>query len=413
MAAQTKSALADVLKEVFTDAALNKQFYDVPDWLNDVQKTNKHTIGNKAVVPIHKGRAGGFGVQTGDSTAAINAANAQKVDRAEYTVPYFTHNVQVSIGAYNEAAGGDYAAVSAIVLEVEGGLSDIRHQVEAQFLGDGSGLIAKCTTTSNSTTVLLDPAGYGYDAIVRGWLVAGQTIDIGTTSSEAAVVGDATIVSVVKSSSAPAIVIDSAVTTSSSHYVSIANSRTGSTSLNANGLRTIAGTADSAIGTLDPDNSGEEFWAPASIGTETTLSLSGLMNLQRATHQNTGKKSTFILTSLKQKQALYEQLQSQVRFNADAVSAGDVDRTSWNGNQIEAIPAVPDRELYVLNLEDLIQIQGAKISGPTFMSSLTGAGNKGMVWKQQYLQMVDTIVYPVNLGCKRRNGFAANISLTD
>ncbi len=409
--AQTVANLSEVMKEVFTEDRLVKQFYDEQDWLSRVQKTSRWTEGRKAYVPIHKGRSGGFSVKS-SAGGSLNAADEQKVDHAEYTIPYNYQQISTEIAAYNEAAGGETAAVEALVLEVQGGIQDLRNQVERQFLGNGDALIAQCTTTSGSTTVNLLSTGYGNDAIERGWLYPGLPIDIGTTANEVAVADGVEILSVTESESAPSFTVSAAITTSSSHYVSIKDARSGTTSYEANGLRTLYGSTSSSVGGLDPDTVGEEFWKPASVNsTDTVLSLNAINNATRATHQKAGKKSNFHLTSLKQIQALYELLQNQVRFSADSVSAGGVETTKYNGNEIMAIPAVPGREWYVLNLDDLAIITGKKITGPKWFSQIQGA-NAGSIWNTGNTNLVDALVYPVNLGIRRRNSGASLTNLT-
>ena len=411
MAPQTSTTLADVTREVFTASRLEKQFYDKEDWLSRIERTDRWTVGKKAVVPIHKGRGGGETTWATGTETALNAASYQKVDRAEYTVPYHGRQISIDVSAYNEANGGDTAAIEAVVLEVQGVVDDLKHGIEREFVSNGDALIAKCTTSSGTAVISLATDGYGYDALLRGWLYPGQTVDIGTTGDEVAIADASLITDVAISSSAPSITISSAVTTSTSHYVSIANARAATTSYEANGLRTIAGSASTAIGGLDPDTAGESFWKPASIGTETTLSLNGILNLQRAT-QMQSKGANFLLTSLKQRQALYELLQNQVRFGTDKVSAGGVESVTWNGLEIMAAVAIPDREMYLLNLADLAIVTGAKITAPKFASDIQGT-SRGLQWRQGYSSFVDGVFYPCQLAAKRRNGFAANISLTD
>lgn len=413
--AQTVSNLADVMKEVFTSDRLEKQFYDEQPFLSRIQKTNKFTHGKKAVVPVHKGRSGGISVFS-SAGGTLNAADNQKVDRAEFTVPYNYGQIKTEIAALNEAAGGQFSVGTALNLEIDGMLSDIRLSAQRQFLGNGDALIAQCTTSSSGQAVLsLLSTGYGYDAIVRGWLYAGMTIDVGTTSSETAVGADLVIQSVTESSSAPALTLTAnlANAASSSHYVSIANARSGATSNESAGLRTIFGSSTSAVGGLDPDTAGEEFWQPAYVDSSTTaVSTSLLLTMQRKVHQKTGSKPGFFLTSLLQQASLYDQVQNQVRFSGEgSLNTGNPSSFGWNGMEVMAIPDVPDRELYLLTLEDLALVTGAKYSQPTWVSTISG-NTTGLVWNTGTTNFVDAVCYPVGLAISRRNGGAAAIGLT-
>jgi len=413
MAASTRTTLADITKEVWTASRLEKQFYPKNDFFSKIERTDRWTHGNKAVVPIHKGRGGGDTSFPSGTVTALNPASYQKVDRAEYQVKGHARQIEVDQSVYNEAAGGDASAVEGLVLEIEGAVDDFKHALERQLLSNGDALIAQCTTSSGTAVINLVSTGYGYDAIVRNWLHPGQTVDIGTTADEEAIVADSLISAVSDSVTTPTITIASAVTTSSSHYVSIAGARDGTTSYETNGLRTIFGSATSSIGGLDPDTAGEEFWKPAKVGTETTLSIDGILDLQVQTQMRSGAPANTLVMSLKQRKNLYELLQSQVRFSSDSVTAGGMEQATWNGMDIFAVPAIPDRELYLLNLKDLAIVTGKKISGPTWASDIGNSGSTGLLWRQGYTSFVDGLFYPCNLGVTRRNSGASNISLTD
>lgn len=410
---QTVSNLADVMKECFPSDRLEKQFYDEQRFLNRIKKTSKFTHGKKAVVPLHKGRSGGSSVRS-SAGGTLNGADKQKVDRAEWTVPYNYQEVEIEVAAINEAAGGGFSVGTAVNLEVDGALSDIRNQALRQFLGDGSGFIAACDTGGAATTVELLATGYGYDAIVRGQLYPGLPVDIGSTANPTSIVAKSVITAVKEDATDPDITIGSSVsTTSGTDFVSLAGSRSGSTSFESDGLRNMFASNTSASGGLDPDNAGEEFWKPAHVdSTTTSLSLNLLLTLQRKVNQKVGKPNGYVLMGLYQQANLYELLQNQARFTTDQLAAGNVEGVKWNQMELDALPEVPDREVYFLTLDDLAIVQGAKITQPSWMSSFQGA-NTAMLWKQGSTSFVDALVYPIGLAMKRRNGGASAIALTD
>lgn len=410
--AQTVANLTDVLKEAWTSERLEKQFYDENPFLDRIEKQQASMIGEKAIVPIHKGRSGGY-TSTNAAGGSLNAADEQKVDSAEYTLIYHWFQVELETGALNQSVGGNTSAVVAKDLEIQGAIADMRKQCMRQVVSNGDGFIAACDSGGASTTVELLATGYGYDAIVRGWLHPGLKVDIGTTADSDAIVAGSEIVSVSESASDPDIVISDSVTTTTSHFVSIANPNSGTaTNPELNGLRQIAGSTTAAVGGLDPDTAGEEFWKPASVDTSTTtFSLDLALDLQRATHQKTGRAASYILTSLKQQANFYSLLQNQVRFTGETkLGAGKVGGLTWNGMEINAVPDVPDREWYVLNLDDFRIVTGS-ITKPTWASDLEGSGGR-LRWGQGTTSFKDGVVYPWQLAITRRNGLAAAIGLT-
>lgn len=401
------------MQEVFTASRLEKQFYNEFRLFDRLQRTSSWTHGKKAVVPIHAGRSGGV-TTLSSAGGTLNAADKQKVDRAEYLVPYHYHQIELQLAAINEATGGGFSIGSSVNLEVEGGLSDLRNNITRQFLGDNTGLIARMDAVTNNTTLELTASGYGYDAIVRGWLYPGLLVDVGTTADPDAEVDGLAIVSVKEDSSDPDIILAAADTVADGSFISVAQATQngGNTSNESDGLRNMFGSTTSASGTLDPDTAGQEFWKPAHVDTTTTvLSLNLLLTLQRKVNQKVGSRSGTLVMGLYQKQNFYELLQNQVRFTSDKVAAGNDQTETWNGGPIIDLPEVPDREVYYLTLEDLALVTGAKIKKPTWVSSLQGA-NQAMLWAQGSTRFVDALTYPVGLAMSRRNSGAAAIGLT-
>jgi hypothetical protein len=411
--AQDVSSLQDIMQEVFTASRLEKQFYDEFRLFDKLHRTSKWTHGKKAVVPMHTGRSGGV-TTLSSAGGTLNTADKQKVDRAEYLVPYHFHQIELQLAAINEATGGGFSIGSSVNLEVEGGLSDLRNNITRQFLGDNTGLIARMDATTNNTTLEMTASGYGYDAIVRGWLYPGLKVDIGTAADPDSEVDGLAITAVNESSTDPDIILAAADTVADGSFVSVAQATQngGNTSNESDGLRNIAASTTGASGTLDPQNAGQEFWAPAHVDTTTTvLSLNLLLTLQRKVNQKTGKRGGTFVMGLYQKQNFYELLQNQVRFGSDQVSAGNDQNESWNGQPLLDLPEIPDREVYYLTLSDLALVTGAKVKKPTWMSAVQGS-NQAMLWSQGTTAFVDALTYPVGLACRRRNSHAAAIGLT-
>lgn len=412
--AQTVANLTDVLKEAWTSDRLEKQFYDENPFLERIEKYQATMIGEHALVPIHKGRSGGY-TSTGSAGGTLNPADEQKVDQALYTLVYHWFQVDLETGALNQASTGAQSVAVAKDLELQGAIADLRKQCMRQAVGNSDGFIAQTDTTSASTTLELLATGYGYDAIVRGWLYAGLPIDIGTTADSDVVTTGNIITDVKEDAADPQLTLTSAVTANNStHFVSIANPNSATaTNPELEGLRSIAGSTTSAVGGLDPQTVGEAFWSPAKVDTATTTFSLGLaLDLSRAVHQKTGRPGgqTYVLTSLKQQQNFYELLQNQVRFDNTPKGAGEVSAPRWNGMEIHALPDVPEREWYCLTIEDFRIVTG-QIKKPTWASDLEGSGGR-LRWNQGSTNFVDGVTYPFQVAVTRRNSQAAAIGLT-
>lgn len=411
MATESVSNLLNLYKEVWTDDRLNKQFYSEARFLDRIQKTNKYTIGRQAEVPVE------LSLPAGTSTflaagGTLNPADTLHVNRADYTLSYLYQQVSLQVAALNQGDSvGNRSTVDTLDQTVVSNINGLRKEANRQVVGNQDALIAKTTGTATSATIALDPTGYGYDAIVRGWLRPGHTVDIGTTAAQTSVVAGAVIQSVSESSVSPSITINSSVTLAGTTYVSIANARAGATSNETNGLRNIIGSTSTVVGGINPST--VPAWQPAYVDTTTTLvSLDLLTTLQQKQYQKVGAvKNNYVTTSPYQMGQLYQLFQNQVRFTRDDVSAGNVDGFTWNGMNVAVDPDIPNRELYMLNLDDFLVVTGGKFSSPTWFSDIEGSGGRTR-WVQGTTTLGDAIVYPLQLGVKRRNSHAAAINLT-
>jgi len=408
MASQTVANLTNILKQVYTADQLEKQFYsETPVW-DRLQRTDQYTIGREAVIPLQSSLQGS---ETTLSAAggALNAADPNNVQVAKYTLAYLARQISIEIGAVNQSMGGpDKSVVQAKALEIDSAILALQKSASRQFLSDGSAFIAKCGTTTASTTVVLNTSGTDLSdasgALVRGWLRKGMTVSISTSANPDVDVSNGTgvvIQSVTKSATNPTITINgSGVTTTSSNFVKVTNARTGTTAINeSTGFLAGFGSSSAVVGGLDPAT--ETYWQPATVDSSTTSMTVDLpLSLQQAVYQETGHFPTQVLTSIKQLTNLYKLLQNQQRFAGDQTASGNVLGFQWSGMNIEALPEVHDRVFYMYNPDDLAIVTGG-ISKPTWASDLQGTNN-GMVWNIGNTNFVDGLFYPCGLAFKQR-----------
>ncbi len=414
--AQTPTTLADVLKEAWTDEELQIQYEKGNKPLARIEKVKGTMIGKQAQVPIHKARNLAGYTSLGSGGGNLNAAGQQGVDQSTYTLVQHWLQIELEAAALAQASGSSaQAVVGAKVLEVEGGIENVRHQMTRQLMTNGDGIVALCGTTSSSTTVVLgaSPSGtrYGYDALRRGWLGVGSFIDIGTTSDTDSQVTGATVSAISAVAATPTITIGSAIsTTADTHAVYIGNPNSATAAnVEMNGLRNIINTSG-ALGGLNPATAGEEFWAAAARDTSTTVfSLDLALNLQQEVMQNTGAPISNVWCGLKQQRNFYTLLQNQVRFSSDTeASAGAVATTKWNGMTVDAFNDMLDSDWACMDLDALCRVTGAW-DGPKWASDIVGSD---LTWAQGSTSFKDGVVYMLQIGCKRRNGLAMASALT-
>lgn len=417
MAITTASGYSNAAKEVFDADTLKKMFYDENPFLDSLEKKKRVIIGKRAQVAVHTGRAGGTSVFDA-AGGTLNTADSEDIAQAQYTLSYNWFPVEIETGALNEITGGNQSVGEALEHMLSSGINNLRNQVTRQVL-TGHGRIAQCSTSTTSTTINLIPpttvsAGEvsGTDALQLGWIQPGDVIDVGTTSDYDTIADGVTVTAVTESLTAPSITTGTSVSTATTNFVSLHDIKgaAGSGTLRESaGLVTIAGTSANTVGGIDGNTS--SYWNPAEVdSTSTLIDLDLLLRLNRRVARRTGKGGAYLLTSLKQLDAIYALLQSQVRFMGDReIGAGGSESVKWRGSTINALPQVPENVLFFLTMEDLELVFG-QYDKPTWASEIEGS-NKGGVWRVGGTSFADAVVYPLGLAARRRNSHAAATNL--
>jgi hypothetical protein len=399
------SVYEDVLKEVWTQDRLEKQFYDQNLLLDTIEKTSKYKVGKVAKVPVHLDRSGGYTIVPEAGSSSLNPADNQKVGVAEFKHTRHWFQVQIDTNAITSSEG-PLAVASAMDSEVTGAIENTRHQVAAQAFGDGTGFLAKCGTSTTTTTITL--ASGDTWALDRGYLYPGLTVDIGTTSNPVSQTGAGTPrqITAIDTANNTITISGANITTSSSHFVSIAGSRSGSTFYGMNGLNNIIGTG--AFGGLT-----DERWKSFAIDSPASaedLSLEKLLDIQRKIFQQRGGRPDWNLTSPLQQQLFYLLLQSQARFSGDTgIGAGNDTGATWSGMRIDAQPDCPDDEWFMLTKKHLFMVRTDK---PYWVTQKYGGSI--LEWKQGTTNLVGALEYYAQLATNRRSahGKLTNLSLT-
>lgn len=398
--AATLTAWNDALKRVYTSDSLVEQLYQENPFLDKINKQTRYQPGETARVVIHTQRGGGFTVLP-DGGGTLNTAGNQGIAKAEYDMTHQHMPIAIQGDVIDSASTNAQTVADVEEAHVSGALNDLRKQLTRQLFGNGDALIVVCRT-SDSNNVDLN-ATTGAQVLKRGWLHVGAQVDVGSTGTETSVLDGETITAIDRTNVAFDNSGSNVTTDSTSTYVSMKNSRSGTTSYEANGLRNIV-SASSTLGGLTV--AAEDQWAAANVDTTSQALTISLILQQIQEVAQRGGKADFILTGLKQQRKLYEQLQQQVRFDGDkGLMAGAT--PSWNGVEIHAHPDCWDEDLYVGVFKHLFPVATAK---PAWQNSVTG-GNI-LTWAQGTDSYVAKLSYRFNLACDRRNVFARLGGLT-
>ncbi len=403
--AATLTSLDAALKETWTSDRLEEQLYQDNPFLEEIEKTDKYTVGAQAVTPLHTGRNGGYTALPA-AGGTLNTAGEQKLAQAIWN--YTHHHVQVKIqgSAIDGTKDNSVSVAQAVDVETTGALNDLRRQLTRQSVTNGDSIIAGVRTKAANAVIDLNVVD-GTNALERGWLYPGLFVDIGTTAAETSLINGEAILAVSASPATATITVTTAVaTTAGTHFVSVKDARSGTTSYEMNGLKNIAGSETAILGGINPAT--EAQWKPSVDSTTTSLTLPALYNRSRAVQQGTGMTPDYVLTGLLQAQRMYELVQMQVRFSGDSnLGAGNVGNFKFAGMSINAHPDVKNEELYMLTKKALFIVTSGK---PFWQNSVTGG--KTLDWIQGEDAYGGKVTYRLNLATNRRNAHAAFTALT-
>src|SRR5262245_32512904 len=400
--AQTAVSMAAVLKEAWSADRLQAQFEDKNLPLGKLEAVRGVVMGRQVQTPILSGRSGAF-TSVGAAGGVLNPAQAQPVAQALWTMPYNWFQVELDTSALIQSGSNLQSIVGGKDLEIKGAVENTRHQISRMIVTNGDGIVAALATNASGTVLNLTAAAaegatYGYSAIVRGWVQAGFPVDIGTTADTDALATGVPILATSRVPSTPSITVGSAIaTTAGTHFLYIPNPNSATApNPEVNGMRQIVGSG--ALGGLNPATAGYDWWQGALVDTTTTtFSLDLVLNLQRYVMQNSGDTQSDVWTGFKQQMNFYSLLFNKVQFAGEQnLSAGAVQRPTWNGIRIDAMADVLDTDWFHLTLSDIFRVIG-NVSSPQWASDIEGAGGS-LRWKQGTTSFVDGLVYPVNVG---------------
>lgn len=391
--AATRSSLEVALDRVWTQRRFEEQLFEENRFLDKLKKTDRYTVGEVARVPLHVSRNGGF-TSLPDGGGNLNAAGNQGYQKAEFGFTHHHQQVAIQGDVIDSTKGNGNAIVEAADEEIMRALNDMNRQVTRMSYLDGSALIAQCRT-SDSNNVDLNTTS-GRVAIERGWFFVGQPIDVGTKTEEAVIASETKITDVDDELYALKVAAGNITGEGTTHYVSQANARSGETSFEMNGLRSVY-SETATLGGLAP--SVEKQWKATVDSTTKSLTIPALLNGQRKVRQKRGKSPNFLLSGLLQQQRLYELLEQQVHFGSDkGIEAGNDESVKWSGMEIFADPDCPDSDLYMGHFDHLFIVA---LDQPYWQNRITG-GEK-LAWIQGTDSYGGKLTYRCNLGCNRRN----------
>jgi hypothetical protein len=250
MAGQTLVAAAAALKEFYLGGARSQLNQDIP-FLNQIERNTEDIEGLEAYLLPQVSRNSGVGARAEGGT--LPPAGAQGYAAEKIPLKYNYGRIQLSGPVIKAMKSNRGAFIRATKSEMTGVTNDLKREVSRQIWMNGDGKIATCGTTSATTVVQLAAAT---TAVQMRFFSVGDRVDIGTVALPQTIIAGATISAV--DATNLTITIDTAVTTSASHFVFRAGNNVASATNEVTGMQKIV-KASGTLHNVDPATYG--VWA--------------------------------------------------------------------------------------------------------------------------------------------------------
>lgn len=338
------SALKD-----YWENAIAYQLNDKTLLLNRIDSTNENLYGKSALVAVHKGRNAGLSARGEYQT--LNAAGAQQLGQATFDLKYLYGAGQVSGPGIERTSGGlEGSVVSMLDLEMNRLMDDVRVDCSRQLYGTGDGKITQCGVTTASATVVLSGTAFN-EALQKGQLAVDMLVDIGTLANPVLRVAGAKITAVTPAT--PSITIDSAITTAITDFVfRTGNVAASSVSYEMSGLQQVVATAATTFGGITATGA-NTFWDNQRLNVNGNITLDAMNKQFNAVNGLAGGQLSAIITSFGIQRAIYNLLQSQIRYMDPMNLKSGFQTLEWNGIPIIADKDAPYGNIYFLDERSL------------------------------------------------------------
>jgi hypothetical protein len=346
MPALDTSVVEAMAKEGFTPDQMEKQFFEGHELLSRLEKRKPIEVSERgAVTTVQTGSGGGVTMVPPTGSRSLNQAGGPKVGKATWKLGRIRNAVEFDTAILTQVSGEPKSVASAVDLAVSDNLSQMQQQLTRQIGMDGSGIVCQLKANTTTNTLKLETSGaygLGREVMRNGWLPLDQQIEIGTTTEPSVISASATITSFSGNEEEPTITVNgSALSTTTSHYVSLRGSRSGSSSYEIPGFRNFSDQS-SVLGEINPsttpgwkggfkDTSG----GPITIGRVKT-------GLRKARVHGNGVIPDYAWTSPEQLQYLEEETFQMIRFASPGdQNIGDGTIANLGPLKIEALMECP------------------------------------------------------------------------
>lgn len=310
----TLTSLDAILKNQYL-GPVREQINSKIELLKRIETDRESVVGKNFTIPLHYGRNEGIGARADGGT--LPTAGNQSYKETIVPMRYLYGRIKLTGPSIKAAKSNEGAFIRAVESEMKGLARDLKSDMNRQLFGDGSGVLATCGTTSNSTTVTV-----GSTAKLR----VGMIVDIivtadGTTSTGAT---GRTITSITNATTF--VISGAAITTDNTFSVY----RSGSRNLEVMGIAGIC-SATTTLQGLDVSN---YPWWKANVLTAASnraISETLLQTALDTTYQQSDGEATVLFTTVGVRRAYQALLSADRTYQNTMEFKGGFKALDYNG----------------------------------------------------------------------------------
>lgn len=391
----TLTTLDAILKTQYPGSLIEEQLNSKVVILSRLEKDYDSVVGKNFTIPLHYGRNEGTGARADGGT--LPAAGQQSYKETIVPMRYLYHRIKLTGPTIKAARTNEGAFVRAVESEMKGAERDLRSSINRQLFGDGSGLLATCGTTSNSTTVVVASTAK---------LRVGMPIDVVVIASGAASTGAAgrTVASITDATHF--VISGAAITTDNTFGVYLAGSR----NLEMMGLEGIVSASDPGSGALQNLAVATYPWWKANMltnaGTARSISETLLQTALDVVEQNSDGQVSAIYTTYGVRRAYQALLSAMKQFVNPMELKGGYKALDYNG-----LPIIADKDATAgkLKFVDESKLKVYRLSDLEWMDD-DGSILSRVSGEDAY----EAVLYVYQeLGCHARNAMASLDDITE
>lgn len=310
----TLTSLDAILKNQYL-GPVREQINSKIELLKRIETDRESVVGKNFTIPLHYGRNEGIGARSDGGT--LPTAGNQSYKETIVPMRYLYGRIKLTGPSIKAAKSNEGAFIRAVESEMKGLARDLKSDMNRQLFGDGTGVLATCGTTSNSTTVTVESTAK---------LRVGMIVDIIVTADGTTGTG-ATGRTITSIPSATTFVISGAAITTDNTFSVY---RSGSRNLEVMGIAGIC-SATTTLQGLDVSN---YPWWKANVltaGSNRAISETLLQTAIDTTYQQSDGETTVIFTTVGVRRAYQALLSADRTYQNTMEFKGGFKALDYNG----------------------------------------------------------------------------------